>query len=254
MQRRSLLCSSIALLASGATTRAQLFVDLGVGTTLIPASPDQGFHFPYLLWVPPVNTPPILPFLLVEPNNSGHVSLKFNDHLLSAVETAQQGLGGNVARILSVPLLMPVFPRNPGLYTHSLGRQTMLTTERTLRRLDLQLLAMIRDARPRLVSYGLSVNDQVILTGFSASAMFVTRFTILHPRAVRAVAAGGLNGFVILPVPKLNTITLQYPLGIADLSTFTGQIFPKAAWNNIPQFLFMGATDTNDAVPYDDAW
>lgn len=220
---------------------------------LVPAAPDRGFHFPYLLRVPAPGGARS-PFLLVEPNNSGHVATELSEHIAAALPLSRRGLGGDVARRLGAPFLMPVFPRSPDLYTHSLDRKTLLATEPALRRLDLQLLAMIRDARERLGAGGWSVRERVLLTGFSASAMFVTRFAALHPEAVEALAAGGVNGFVILPLARIGDTELPYPLGIADLAEVAQTPFDAAAWRRIPQFLFMGGRDSNDAVANDDAY
>jgi hypothetical protein len=149
---------------------------------------------------------------------------------------------------------MPVFPRGPDLYTHSLGRQTLLTTEAKLRRLDLQLLAMIADARKRLDSRGIPTEDKILLSGFSASAMFATRFAAVHPNSVRAVVAGGVNGFVILPIAERNGTPLPFPIGVSDFPEVVGHAFDVESWRRVPQFLFMGAKDDNDAVQFDDAY
>jgi pimeloyl-ACP methyl ester carboxylesterase len=220
---------------------------------LIPAAPGKGFQFPYLLRVPPAGEAQ-LPFLVVEPNNSGHVSPDRDEHVGAAMALARQGVGGDVARRLSAPFLIPVFPRSPALYTHSLNRQTLLTTDPQLHRIDLQLLAMIRDARERLAERGVPVLDKALLVGFSASGMFVTRFTALHPDAVQALAVGGINGFVILPMERLDGTLLPFPLGVSDLPRVVNRPFDADAWRRIPQFIFMGAVDANDAVPNDDAY
>jgi hypothetical protein len=223
--------------------------------TVFPARPDAGFNFPYILRSPSATGTPAFPYLLVETNNTGRVSPRLEDHLGAALKLSGNGLGGSVAKALHAPLLMPVFPRaDEALYTHSLGRDVLLTTIPQLRRLDLQLLAMIGDAQARLAAHGARVHRRVLLTGFSASAMFATRFAALHPRAVQALAAGGLNGFVILPTAELAGHRLEFPLGIADLAQITGEPFDAPAWKRLPQFLFMGAQDTNDAVQYDDAY
>jgi hypothetical protein len=256
MHRRAVLFGAAAGLA-GCTvlpkTTSTVFVPGATAQAVVPADPGMGFHFPYVLQQPASGIVK-LPFLLVEPNNSGHVSARFDDHLQSAIELALAGLGGSVARKLDAALLMPVFPRGPELYTHSLGRTTMLTTDPALRRLDLQVRAMIRDAQTKLGDQGNALQAQVLLSGFSASAMFVTRFAAMHPTTVRAVAAGGLNGFVILPLPRLGKVDLAFPLGIGDLSAISGQRFDAASWQRLPQFLFMGGADTNDAVQFDDSY
>jgi pimeloyl-ACP methyl ester carboxylesterase len=140
------------------------------------------------------------------------------------------------------------------LYTHSLSRSTLVTRAPMLRRLDLQLLAMTRDAKRRLSEQGRAVSDRLVLTGFSASGMFATRFAALHPKEVATVVAGGLNSFVILPVERLSDKPLVYPLGVSDLREVADRAFDEQAWRDVPQFLFMGALDENDAVDYDEAY
>ncbi len=244
-------------------------------TTLIAAAPEGGFHYPYLLVEPlPAATSaagaaemgaadaargaaPAAGFLLVEPNNSGRLSDDLAVHLAAARELARTAIGGYLARELGVPLLIPVFPRPETqweLYTHQLDRDTLAIEDGPMRRLDLQLLAMISDARGRLASQGRPVAEKVLMTGFSASGSFANRFTAMHPEHVQAVAAGGLNGILILPVESLGGRALPYPLGVADLAPASGRAFDAATWRNVPQFLYMGALDDNDAVQFDDGY
>jgi pimeloyl-ACP methyl ester carboxylesterase len=258
MQRRHFLLGAAASAsAAGCSSIAPvkpLFVDDKVTQWICPAEPDWGYNFPYILQVPSQAGRPSVPYLLVETNNSGPISTEIGPHLQPTSELARQGLGGRVGLALNTPLLMPVFPRDEMLYTHSLGRSTLLTEVQSLRRLDLQLLAMSRDARRRLSQQGRLVSPKLVLTGFSASAMFATRLAALHPKEVAAVVAGGLNGFVILPVDRLSGTRLTYPLGVSDLREVAGRAFDEKAWRKIPQFLFMGATDENDAVDFDDSY
>jgi hypothetical protein len=256
MQRRHLLlgAAAAATACSSIAPGKPLFEDGNFSQVICPAEPDQGYHFPYILQVPSQAGPPSIPHLLVETNNSGPISAEFGPHLQPTSELARQGLGGRISLALRAPLLMPVFPRDEALYTHSLGRSTLLTEVRTLRRLDLQLLAMTRDAKRRLSQQGRAVTPKLVLSGFSASAMFATRFTTLHPNEVAAVVAGGLNSFVILPVERLSDTRLEYPLGVSDLREVAGRAFDDKSWREVPQFLFMGATDENDAVDFDDSY
>jgi pimeloyl-ACP methyl ester carboxylesterase len=256
MQRRHLLLCSAASVAacSSPAPLKSLFKDQNFTQTFRPARPSDGFNFPYILQIPAIAGEATVPHLIVETNNTGPISSEFGPHLAPTSELARQGLGGRVSLALRAPLLMPVFPRDPSLYTHSLGRSTILSESRDLRRLDLQLLAMARDAKQELAELGYSIHPKLMLTGFSASAMFATRFAAIHPKEVAAVAAGGLNAFVILPVERLSGARLPYPLGVADLREVTGRAFDEQAWREVPQFLFMGAEDTNDAVDFDDSY
>ena len=229
-------------------------------TKLVEAAPEKGFHYPYLLVArvpPPSGRGASGGFLLVEPNNTGRVSDDFIVHLSAARELTEKAIGGYVARELGLPQVVPVFPRPEKqweLYTHQLDRDTMLVADGLLRRLDLQLLAMIDDARARLAEQGWRLPEKVLLTGFSASGSFVNRFTALHPERVQAAAGGGLNGNLILPLATLGGRELPYPLGIADLATVGGRAFDAAAWKAVPQFFYMGALDDNDAVQFDDGY
>jgi len=71
---------------------------------------------------------------------------------------------------------------------------------------------------------------------------------------VEAVAAGGLNGLLALPIEKLEGVPLEYPLGTCDFELLSGKPFDLEGFRQTPQYLFMGAKDTNDAIPYADGY
>ncbi len=230
------------------------------GTSLIEiqAAPEKGFQHSYVLFIPKAVAGKSSSYLLVEPNNTGRTSDELEDHHSAAVALARVSSVGNfVAVKLGVPLLVPVFPRPSSLdhvYTHSLDRDTMLISEGPLKRLDLQLLAMIADARERLAAMGRPVNKKILLNRFSASGLFANRFTFLHPEAVAAAAYGGVNCFIMLPVAELDAQALEFPLGLADFEKIAGHRFDRAAYNAVPQFAYMGEKDENDAVVHQDAY
>ena len=251
----------LAFSLAGCTQQAPLRsvgpVPIEAATIVVPAAPERGFHFPYILRIPSNALQGDVKLLLVEPNNTGAVSDDLQVHSDAAMKLSGNGIGADAARNLHIPLLMPVFPRPETewrLYTHQLDRDTMLIKSGPMRRLDLQLIAMIDHARARLRDRGLNVPPKVLMTGFSASGTFVNRFTLLHPDRVRAVATGGLNGLLILPQASLDSISLPYPLGLADIQQVAG-IKPRLdQWRRIPQLIFMGALDDNDAVLFDDGY
>ena len=223
---------------------------------LVAADPGRGFEYPYLLRRP-ARLPAQPTYLLVEPNNTGTVTDDFAVHLEAARELAENAIGGDLARTLELPFLVPVFPRPQSqwrIYTHSLDRDSLRLTSGPMRRLDLQLLAMIDDARRRLSESGVATRESVLLTGFSASGTFANRFTMLHPERVHAVATGGINGILMLPLAEREGVTLGYPLGIADLEAVAGTPFDRPAWLAVRQFIYLGADDRNDAVEFDDGY
>lgn len=220
----------------------------------VSENPIEGFNFPYYLFVPHgINLDKSI-HLLVEPNNTGvdsnFVSLDRNTK--DAIETCS---ASSVARKLKTPLLMPVFPRPGGiLYTHALDRETLLIKEGDLKRIDLQLIAMIAHAQKLLRHNNVKVNEKIFMNGFSASGTFTNRFAILHPTRVRAVATGGINSIPTFPTDRWNDVNLRYPVGIADVMEIADIEFNGAAYNGVSQYIYMGALDDNDTLPYRDAY
>ena len=233
----------------------------GTDKNLIEVNADsrKGFNFPYLLYVPETLSDNKEVLVIVEPNNSGFANDKLRKHLEKARRTASIDFytGNYVSRKLGYPLLVPVFPRPESewkIYTHALDRDAVLQKGNPLERLDLQLVRMIEHARDTLQKLGYPTGERVLMTGFSASGTFVNRFSLIHPDRVFALAAGGLNGLLMLPVREMNGQKVNYPLGTNDFSDLFGMTFDSAAFKNIPQFLYMGKLDDNDAVLFDDGY
>jgi hypothetical protein len=226
---------------------------------LIESDSTKGFNFPYYLFIPDKIADDSELIMIVEPNNSGFVDDNLDKHKEKSLRIATRDFytGNYVARNFQLPLLVPVFPRSESdlkIYTHALDRDAMLEKDTDLERLDLQLLAMVDDARERLMEMGYEIDEQFFITGFSASGTFANRFTALHPGKVKAAAAGGINGLLFLPLEEIDGIKLNYPVGTSDFKELFGKNFNEEEFNETPQFLFMGAMDDNDAIPFADAF
>ena len=236
----------------------------------VTVNPIEGFNFPYYLFIPqgidldkPVH-------LLVESCNTGvSQSLKSLDRKTKALVEASHATV--IAKRLKTPLLVPVFPRpggnqslvpvspRPGgerweTYTHALDRDTLLIKDGDLKRIDLQLINMIAHAQRLLRHNNMKVNEKVFMNGFSASGTFANRFAILHPRVVRAVATGGINSIPTFPTDRWDNVTMRYPVGISDVKEIAGIEFDENAYKRVSQYIYMGALDDNDTVPYQDAY
>lgn len=223
----------------------------------VEADAGKGFRSDYYLYVPARlhRDADGLATLLVQPNNSGRTSDDAAAHRRDAWMTGFERR--RIADELGVALLVPAFPRPASawrVYTHALDRDVLTTRDPVLRRLDLQLLAMIDDAGARLRREGSPLDARVLLQGYSASAMFANRFTALHPQRVRAVTVGSPGGWPIAPVATEGADALPYPAGVADLATLTGQPFAAASFARVPQYLYMGADDDNDSLDFGDGW
>ena len=223
----------------------------------IEADPARGFNFPFYLFVPGRIERSGKNHLFVETNNTGTATDDFEVHREKALRLAKRSYPNRIARKLRVPLLVPVFPRprtDWQVYTHALDRDCLETSEGKLKRLDLQLLAMIDYALELLRANEFRMHDRIFMHGFSASAKFCNRFAFLHPKRVKAAAAGGVNGLPTLPVSEHNGRKLPFPIGIADIETFTGQPFDEQAHRRVAQYVYMGYFDRNDTLPSRDAW
>jgi hypothetical protein len=225
---------------------------------IVNMSPEKGFHNDYILFVPkgtPLNKKI---FLLVEPNNTGKTSDSLEVHKKYAIDLASvSSVGNNISTELKIPLLVPIFPRpssQPLIYTHALDRDVIIEKSPELKRLDLQLLEMINDAKSVLTSLGIQTEPKFFMNGFSASATFTNRFSFIHPEKIKALAIGGFNGKLMLPQNEINGVKLNYPIGIHDFPQLFGEKFDADKYKSIPQFIYMGKLDENDAVQFDDAY
>ena len=220
----------------------------------IPADPAKGFLWPYYLSVPSTLVRPAI--ILVEPNNSGTTSDDQSFHDRRARSTITSRASDPGVRRLGSPILVPTFPRpesHPLIYTHALDRDALQTRLPALERIDLQLIAMIEDAKRILAERTIEVDPKVFMWGYSAAGTFTNRFTILHPELVKAASLGGCSCPTI-PLRRWKGKRLPYPVGVADLKQLVGKRFDARAFRSVPIQIFRGDADTNDEVAYDDGY
>ena len=246
--------SSPTRTSTSTPTKTPTALPTPVGPIEIAADPAKGFNWPYLLYVPSkiygTN-------ILVVPNNTGHPDNDFSVHERSAQQTMSSRISW--ANTLGVPLVVPIFPRfadiTDGIMASQYLARGMLEKYWAdkypkIAREDLQLIAMLDDAMERLGSLGINVDPKIFIEGYSASAMFTSRFTILHPDRVRAAAFGG-HGWAILPTGKWKDLNLPYPYGVSDIGSLTGQPFNLEEFKKVAIFAYMGSLDDNGwALPW----
>jgi pimeloyl-ACP methyl ester carboxylesterase len=219
------------------------------------ANVAAGFQWPYLLFAPEVVR---APFLLGVPNNTGFATT--DPELLAANGGCTIEEGEALANRLGIPLLVPLFPRPAiagdaeNLYLHALTRASLLTDRPDYTRVDLQFIAMIDDAKRVLASRGIRISQRVLLTGFSASGTFVSRFAMLHPDRVLAVASGSPGGWPIIPKAEDKGVPLPYPVGVSDFRAVAGHSLNLPALRRVAWFYYLGSQDKNDSVIFRDSF
>lgn len=223
----------------------------------IESKPHLGFNFPYYIRIPKNVNIDITQFLLVEINNTGNNdTLSFHEKR-TYMQVKPNSFGSSICQKLKLPFLVPVFPRpvkDWKIYTHAFDRDVALIKEGEMKRLDLQLIAMIEDAKIQLMKHKIKLHNKILMTGFSASGTFANRFTLIHPEIIAGVACGGINAIPILPIKKIKKYDLNYPLGINDFEKIFGDSVKYNSYRKIPQYLYMGENDKNDAVLFDDGY
>lgn len=233
----------------------------GMPVTEIESDPEAGFNYPYYLYVPPsIDKPEEAVPIFVQTSNSPSSSDDFSYHK----QKAREQIGWfpkTIANELKIPALVPVIPR-PRDKTEFEGRpwfqgldiHSLQVSDHPAARIDLQVLNMVDDARERLQEESYQTSESIMMNGFSSSAEFVNRFSIIHPERVLSVSAGGLTGMVVLPRKEAKGHTLNYHIGIANIEELIGKPFNKDAFAGVNHYYYMGSEDTEDNFPYETLW
>ena len=256
---------------------------------LVPAMPEKGFYWPYILLMPTdrnkSHNSGHKRYLFVDTNNTGS-SYSFSDTINNTIDRIDGSFAARPAEALWSPLLMPVFLRPPirynagsgdnCFYTHALDRDTAILhllleapkfkQELTQAfgkegldvdqfvRLDQQLVAMIDHAIEYLNGQGQNLEQKVFLSGYSASGTFTDRFAALHPNKVKAVASGAALDDMMLPLANHKGEKLIFPIGTSDYDSITGRAFDLEAHNQVAKLVYMGEDDENNTLPYPDCY
>lgn len=217
----------------------------------IEPSPGSGFHWPYFLYVP-ASLKPGDTYLLVEGNNTGFRSDDQDIHesrALNRIEWSKIFLG----RPLNVPAIIPTFPRPTEpeeIYTQILCDRTLRITVGRMARIDLQLLAMVDDARKRLDDRGIILKDKFLMHGFSTSGSFAVNMALIHPELIQAAAIGAPGMWPTALLGEWKGASLPYPIGIGDIEDILGEELNMEDFRQIPLFFYYG-TEDNDSDIYE---
>ena len=227
-------------------------------TIVVKANPEKGFHFPYLLKTSKKTVD--ANYIVVESNNTGGHNKSIKSMTSKAKKSLGWVLGSSISKKLNYPMLMPVFPfatkeiekvlTNKNKYKYyfpQLDSDVLKINIDKYKRIDLQLIAMIDDARGRLLKENnQNINEKVIMVGFSSSSLFSARFTFLHPDRVSVAIGGGIGGLLPVPTEKINGIEAIYPIGTYDFENITGTKFNLEEYKKTPQFYYQGTKDKSN--------
>jgi predicted esterase len=176
-----------------------------------------------------------------------------NDYSQVITETEKQTVScKSFADTYGYVALTPVIPRTNNSYTVALERETFYTATNSFdRRADEKVNLMIDELASTLKTAGYNMQSKVFLIGFSAGAMFAQRYAILHPDRVQAIAVGQIGGFLVLPETSYNGTSLDWSMGVNDLTSLSGLTFDQNAYKKVPQYIYIGDLDTaNSHFPF----
>lgn len=230
---------------------------------LFSPNPNNGYYSSFLMRIPDVvfESNKEKARILVIPNNTGF-PLDDYDELLNLTVDSLNDFYFQYSDYRETTLLVPVFPRekkHEDIYTHALSRDIFLTDILRFKRLDLQLIEMIKDAKQWLRD-GYSENrkietyEKILMFGFSASGMFTNRFMTIHPDLVKGAMFGSPGGWPLVAQVSHDGDSLDYPVGIADLKELIGKDFDKQSYRRVKAFYFLGEHDENDSVTHRDGF
>lgn len=228
------------------TNRAHV---IGKGIIIqVPENVNVGFNFGYMLFIPEGISN--YTTLIVEGPNVTTSTSDMNLAKKLVIDSVKsfENIIYSCNKESKFPILTPLFPRiydgKETIYTHMLSSNSLNCSDELLKRVDIQLIHMVEDAKKRLSTNNIFIDDKIIINGFSASSKFANRFTLLHPEMVKLCIAGGVSGCLTLPLREINGEKLMYPVGIGDLEEITDDKIGK--FLNIKQFYYQGLKDEND--------
>lgn len=230
----------------------------GQGVQMVEADADAGFHSPYYLYTPKTTDSakesvsrsrerPLLVQVSTWP--------EFDDRIEKSRETIQAGVMRWTAEQTECPVLVAPLPFGESRFGLKPGTEY---SDPRHKRADLQLLAMIQDAKSRLNGDTYTVADQIHFHGYSSNGIFADTFAALHPEHVRVISSGG-NGITFLPFAEFtddiptygdpDRSTVPWPIGSGDFEELADKEFNRAAWMEINQFRHVGAEDQDPKNP-----
>ncbi len=228
---------------------------------LIPADPDKGYNFPYILVFP--DSPSSTVKVLVEGNNSviyeedgqdsfeqqQKYALNFAKHLCEDRDSSVFD-AGYMYQQLNQPLIIPIIERcdkqhKGEYYPQMLGRNVILDKHSKFAGLPRQIVAMVDEVKNKYENKGYNVAKKGGLIGISTSGVFAGRMLFAEPENFDFCLSVCSNAVQPLPIPAINGVDLPYPLGTYDYEEIFGKPFNLEGYKNARQLFIVGKDEPN---------
>ncbi len=196
---------------------------------------QKNYNIPYILVLPEYISEDAS--LVVEANN---LEKEKEEELLNNALITAHNLVSKLEEFYA-PVLIPILPSTKTLvpYYQQLSKECFtLPQDDIYFRIDIQVLNIINEVLSYL-SNKAKINNKIFLNGYSSSGVFAQRFALLHPEIVQMACIGGASGSI--PVP---TDLLDYPLGIKDYKSITGEEFDIESYSKIIFRYYVGELES----------
>lgn len=203
----------------------------------IPPNAERGINIPSIIIVPQNDT------------IYNQVVLQVNDCDVNNLPEMiiNGGIVGNQLMAITkesyAPMVIPLLPAmtENGIYFQQLSKECFELPDTDIYyRIDEQVIRIINEAKTILEGkFGIKSSDKIFLNGYSSSAVFAQRFSLIHPEIIETACIGGAIGSI--PVPSRS---IGYPIGIEDFEKLFGKKFNMDAYSKIKFRYYVGELET----------
>lgn len=193
-----------------------------------------------------------IPSIIIVPQNDtiyNQVVLQVNDCDVNNLPEMiiNGGIVGNQLMAITkesyAPMVIPLLPAmtENGIYFQQLSKECFELPDTDIYyRIDEQVIRIINEAKTILEGkFGIKSSDKIFLNGYSSSAVFAQRFSLIHPEIIETACIGGAIGSI--PVPSRS---IGYPIGIEDFEKLFGKKFNMDAYSKIKFRYYVGELET----------
>lgn len=217
------------------------------------ANISKGFNFDYCIFIPKGMSAQTS-LLIQIPNYSASIKSTDIEERTDYIFEIFKGFKSHIHLCNNdskFPILYPLFPRKwdnfkgEEIFTHMLSSNALFYNDEKFARVDIQLINMINDIKERFKINNIDIDNKIIIEGFSATAKFANRFTLLHPEIVKLCIAGSIGGCLTLPIRAIEKEDLLYPIGIGNIKEITNKKIKE--FKKVKQFYYQSINDNIDA-------